>query len=60
MVASITEAQSHDEGRGGRSVTRVHKSLTGIQYKSITGGTASLFTRMYDSYILGHGNVSTN
>ena len=30
MARSVTEAQSHDEGRGGRSVTGVHGSAMGI------------------------------
>ena len=37
MVNSVTEGQSHDEGRGGRSVTGVHGSVTEAQNKSITG-----------------------
>ena len=37
-ASNITEAQDHDEHtfRGGRSVTGVHRSLTGIQDKSVT------------------------
>ena len=31
MAGSVTEAQSHDEGKGGRSVTGVRGSVTGIQ-----------------------------
>ena len=27
MAGSVTEAQSHDEGRGGRSVTGVHENV---------------------------------
>ena len=38
MARSVTKAQSHDEGRGGRSVTGVHRSATGISNKSVTGG----------------------
>ena len=32
----VTEAQNHDEGRGERTVTGVHWSVTGIQNKSVT------------------------
>ena len=38
MAGSVTEAQSHDECRSGRSVTGVYGSETGIQNKSVTGG----------------------
>ena len=34
---SVTEAQGHDEGRCGRSVTGVHGSVTGIQNKGVIG-----------------------
>ena len=37
MVDSVTEAKSHDEGRGGRSVTGVQWSVPGVQNKSVTG-----------------------
>ena len=38
MASNVTEAQSHDECtcRGGRSVTGVHGSVTGIQNRSVT------------------------
>ena len=38
MACSVTETQSHHEGRGGRSVTRVHVSVTKVHNKSVTGG----------------------
>ena len=40
MVASVTEVQSHDDGKGERSVhvTGFHGSVTGVQNKSITEG----------------------
>ena len=38
MIGSVTEVQSHDEGKGGRSVTGVHRSVTRVQIKSITEG----------------------
>ena len=38
MASSVTKAQRHEEGRGGRSVTGVHRSVTGSQNKSVTGG----------------------
>ena len=38
MARSVTEAWSHYEGRGGRSLTGVHRSVTGRQNKNITGG----------------------
>ena len=38
MANSVTEAQSHDEGRGGRSVTVVHRSVMGVLNKHITVG----------------------
>ena len=61
MASSVTEAQSHNKGtcRGGRSVTGVHGSVTGIQNKSVNGamkkqwaqrcngGMASQFTAMH-------------
>ena len=37
MSRSVTVAQSHDEDRGGRSVTGAQGSLTGVQNKSVTG-----------------------
>ena len=30
MAGSVTKAQSDDEGRGGRSVTGIHRRATGI------------------------------
>ena len=33
-----SEAQSHDEGKGERSVTGVHWSVMGVQYKCVTEG----------------------
>ena len=44
MVGSVPEVhvQSHDEGMGGRSVTGVHGSATGVQNKSITEGMEKL------------------
>ena len=33
MAGSVTEARSNGEGRGGRSVTRVHASVTGKRTK---------------------------
>ena len=38
MVGSVMDVQSHDEGKGGGSVTVVHISVTGIQNRSITEG----------------------
>ena len=38
IVGKVTEVQSHDEGKGERSVTGVHESVTGIQNKSVTEG----------------------
>ena len=29
MESSVTEARSHDKGRGGRNVTGVHRSVAG-------------------------------
>ena len=37
MTRSVTEAQSHDEGKGGGSVTRVHGSVTIDTYTYVTG-----------------------
>ena len=67
MASSVTKAQSYDEGRGGRSVTGVHKSVTGEHNKSVTGGMkvqqaarkcnggmTSWFTKMY-AVFLGTG-----
>ena len=33
MAGSVTEAQNHEEGSGGRSVTGVHGSVTGKEQK---------------------------
>ena len=38
MVGSVTEVQSRDEGKGGRSVTGVYGSVTRVQNKGITEG----------------------
>ena len=38
LACSVTEAQSHDEGRGGRCITGVHGRATGMCNKSATGG----------------------
>ena len=37
MTGSVTEAQSHDEGRDRRSETGVHGSVRGVLNKSVTG-----------------------
>ena len=36
MADSVTEAQSHDKGRGGRSLTGVHRSVMVVQNRSVT------------------------
>ena len=41
MVGSVTDVQSHDEGRGGRNVTGVHGSVLGVQNKGKTEGMES-------------------
>ena len=63
MGGSITQVQSHDEGKDGRSVTRVHGSVTGVQTKSVTESMenewvrncseviASRFTRTYGVFL---------
>ena len=33
MAGSVTEEWSHDEGRGGRSVTGLHRGVMGAQKK---------------------------
>ena len=38
MVGTVRDVQSHDEGMGGGSVTGVHRSVMGIQNRSITEG----------------------
>ena len=35
MVGSVTGVQSHDQSKGGRSVTGVHGNVTEVQNKSI-------------------------
>ena len=37
MVGSVTEVQSHDEGKGGRSVTGVHRIAKTSRHGSVTG-----------------------
>ena len=37
LTSSVAEAQSHDEGVGGRSLTEIHESVKGIQSNSVTG-----------------------
>ena len=63
MIGSVTKVQSHDEGKGGRSVTEVHGSVMRVRNKSTTdsmenerarkcnGGMASQFTRIYDVFL---------
>ena len=36
MAGILTKVQSHDEGKGGRSVTGVHGSVTGVQNNGVT------------------------
>ena len=38
MVGSVTEVQTPEESKSGRSVTGVHRSVTGVENKSITEG----------------------
>ena len=66
---SATEALSQDKGRGGRSVTGVHGSVTGEKNKSVTEGMeiqqvgtltgAWLHVLLQCTCILGHGKVIT-
>ena len=37
-VHTVAETQNHDTGRGGRTVTGVYGSVTGIQNKIVNGG----------------------
>ena len=69
---SVTKVQSHDEGKGGRSVSGIQGSVTGVQNKIViegmenewarkcNGGTASRFTTMYGVALGVHENVITN
>ena len=34
----VTKARNHDKGRGERTVTNVHRAVTGIQNKTVTVG----------------------
>ena len=36
---TVAEAQNHDKGRGGKTVTGVHGHVAGIQNKTVNGGT---------------------
>ena len=46
MAGSVTEAQSNDEGRGIRSVTGVHWSVTGKRTKVyVTGCQGNAMSR---------------
>ena len=38
MVGSVTDVQSHGECKGRRSITQIHRSVMGVQNKSITEG----------------------
>ena len=38
MAGSVTEVRSHEEGRGGTSLTGVHRSVTGVRNKSVYVG----------------------
>ena len=38
VAGSVTDVQNHDEGKGGRSVTGVHGSVTVAQNISVTEG----------------------
>ena len=38
MAGSVTNVQSHDEDKCGRSVTEVHGSVTGVQNKGVSEG----------------------
>ena len=38
MAGSITEVQSHGEGKGGRSVTGVYGSVTWVQIECVPAG----------------------
>ena len=57
MSSSVTEAQSYDKDRGGRSITGVHGSVTGAQNKSVfkghggaTSGQRSLMEYSFKAY----------
>ena len=63
MAGSITEVQSHDKSKGGRSLAGVYGSATGVQSQSVpkgmeniwaqkcNGGMASRFIRMYGLFL---------
>ena len=72
MAGSATEARNHEDERGGRSVTGLHRSLTGILNKSVTGawkkeraqkcngGMASQSTRKYGAFLRLGFNYKVN
>ena len=62
--STIALERNDGEGKGGRSVTGVHRSVTGLQSNTVNGGMetresakkcnggmASQFTTMYDVYL---------
>ena len=66
MAGSVIEARSHDEGKGGRSVTGMHRSVTGKEQKSnrwhgnaMSRHRSVMGAWLYGYCILGHGKVVT-
>ena len=51
VASSVTEAQSHDEGSGGKSVSGVYGSVTGKRTK------VSQWAWKCSEYIFGHWKV---
>ena len=45
IAGSVRKVQSNDQGKGGRSVTGVHKGVTGEQNKTVTEGIENEWAR---------------
>ena len=52
IACNITEAQSHKECVGGRSVTEIHWSVTGLQNKSVNGVERNEWTQKCNGSML--------
>ena len=58
MAGSVTEAWSHDESSGGRSVTGMHGSVMG-NHKSVTGVGGMEMQQVGTEVYQGYGFISS-
>ena len=50
---TVADAQNHNKGRGGRTATGVHRSVTRIQNETVNWGTKKQVGMCNDAWLFG-------